>query len=598
MPQTASSSPMTAIFLDCPRCGHPLTPNPSTTGPGDALRCSRYPRCRYVQGTPIDVELRAAGAPELPGLDKEEPMPRPGAPLIEVLGGRSEDRLPAGAEGHGPNAVYQIPLDEIRKFSRQARGEPSFTEEELQPLAGSMRRHGVLQAVTLRYSPAADGTKYELIAGERRLRAARMAGLTTIPATIPDLDDGVAMEVHLLENMLRKDLNPIETARAYQSYLDETGATQAALGKVVGKTQAAISNTLRLLQLPEEIQGKIISSEMTEYNGRLLLGLKPEAADVTVNLPLSGGWTYVKGKDLPGLAPQMSGQDLQKAISVLNGEVATKAREDRQQQEMLQSLQAKAAETGMEVKVAPTRHEHPEGCDSIPRLWVQSTGQYLDHEKCSSCDRRAAVFYPNGSAPVECTDPECREAVSTELKRRKNGAEEARKEGIESNRKKVLDALEGPALRRLALYALRTAGSYDEEARTERFAELPADLDAMEIAREVARKVVLEIVKPYGGDYGTPHRLARGWVAEHCGVDREWLLGASGLSRCKRCGEVGEGWDRKDLCPVCEAAGGSAGTKPATEASPEACEVCIPANCDHPCDFVTPREDSEEDQHE
>lgn len=143
-----------------------------------------------------------------------------------------------------------------------------FDQSALQALADSVAARGVLQPVLVR--PLAGGT-YELVAGERRWRAAQLAGLETLPALVQERDDAQSLEVALIENMAREDLNPVEAARAVAALVDELGLTREEVGRRVGRTRVAISNLLRLLDLPDDALGLVESGALTEGHGRALL---------------------------------------------------------------------------------------------------------------------------------------------------------------------------------------------------------------------------------------------------------------------------------------------------------------------------------------
>jgi len=144
----------------------------------------------------------------------------------------------------------------------------SFDDTALQALAGSLRERGVLQPVLVRPVP---GGTYELVAGERRWRAAQIAGLLTIPALVRERDDAEALEAALIENMAREDLNPVEEARACAALVEELGLTRETVGLRVGRSRVAVSNLLRLLDLPDEVLALLERGELSEGHGRALL---------------------------------------------------------------------------------------------------------------------------------------------------------------------------------------------------------------------------------------------------------------------------------------------------------------------------------------
>jgi ParB family chromosome partitioning protein len=175
--------------------------------------------------------------------------------------------------GRVDDGLREIPLDLIQPNARQPRR--TFDQARLGELAESIRTRGVLQPVVVR--PLAGGS-FELVAGERRLRAAQMVDLETIPALIRDTDDWERLDVALAENMARVDLNAIEEARACAMLVDDLGLTKQEVGSRVGRSRVAISNLIRLLELPEEALELIEQGELSEGHGRALLLCKDHAA--------------------------------------------------------------------------------------------------------------------------------------------------------------------------------------------------------------------------------------------------------------------------------------------------------------------------------
>ena len=163
--------------------------------------------------------------------------------------------------------ILQIYLDDIIPNRFQPR--EVFDERALKELAISIKEHGVIQPIIVR---RVNG-KYEIIAGERRYKASALAGLTKIPAIVRDLDDKESSKVALLENLQRKNLNPIEEARTYQKILEIDQMTQEELAKTMGKSQSAVANKIRLLTLPEEIQSALLKEEISERHARGLLNV-------------------------------------------------------------------------------------------------------------------------------------------------------------------------------------------------------------------------------------------------------------------------------------------------------------------------------------
>jgi ParB family chromosome partitioning protein len=172
----------------------------------------------------------------------------------------------SGAPAVSTEDLRRVPVELIVPNPRQPRR--SFDEDALLALAGSLRERGVLQPVLVR--PVAGGT-YELVAGERRWRAAQLAGMETIPALIRDRDDAEALEAALIENMAREDLNPVEEARACAALVEELGLTRESVGLRVGRSRVAVTNLLRLLDLPDEVLALLEAGDLSEGHGRALL---------------------------------------------------------------------------------------------------------------------------------------------------------------------------------------------------------------------------------------------------------------------------------------------------------------------------------------
>lgn len=153
-----------------------------------------------------------------------------------------------------------------------------FDEAALEELTGSIREKGVLQPLLVRPYPKKEGM-FEIIAGERRYRAAQKAGLTKVPVLIRDFDDRTTLEVALIENLQREDLNPFEEAQAYERLMEEFSYTQEELSKVVGKSRSHVANMTRLLDLPDNIKRYVIRKDLTMGHARALLGA-PNSEDL------------------------------------------------------------------------------------------------------------------------------------------------------------------------------------------------------------------------------------------------------------------------------------------------------------------------------
>lgn len=175
----------------------------------------------------------------------------------------------------GSSSINEVPVFKIKANPNQPRRE--FATEALQELAESIRQIGIIQPITLRLME--DGS-YQIIAGERRWRASQMAGLTTIPAYIRTADDENMMQMALVENIQREDLNAIEIALAYQNLIERYELTQDKLAEKVGKNRATIANCLRLLKLPAQVQVALQNREMDQGHARALLGLDKPSLQV------------------------------------------------------------------------------------------------------------------------------------------------------------------------------------------------------------------------------------------------------------------------------------------------------------------------------
>ena len=192
-----------------------------------------------------------------------------------------------GDEPLEKSAYQLLPIYKVEPNPDQPRHD--FDEEELQTLADSISVHGVIQPLTVREMETG---YYQIIAGERRWRAARMANLSEIPAVIMEADDRKAMELALIENLQRQDLNPVEEAQGYQSLIEEFGLTQEEAATQVGKSRPAVANALRLLGLCPEVLERLRKGELTAGHARAILTLKTdkkqqEAAQKVVALGLS-----------------------------------------------------------------------------------------------------------------------------------------------------------------------------------------------------------------------------------------------------------------------------------------------------------------------
>jgi len=185
--------------------------------------------------------------------------------------GKGLGALIPGAESVGQERPSEVPLSHLRANPFQPR--QAMDAQELSGLVESIRRHGVLQPIVVR--PSVGG--YEVVAGERRWRAAEAAGLSSIPAIVRSLTDQEALELALVENLQREDLNPIERARAYRRLMQEFGLTQEQIADRMGKSQPSVANALRLLHLPLQVQASLEAGRISEGHARALLSVGTES---------------------------------------------------------------------------------------------------------------------------------------------------------------------------------------------------------------------------------------------------------------------------------------------------------------------------------
>ena len=182
----------------------------------------------------------------------------------------------AAMQSDAVDCVY-MPIAKVEVSLRQPR--EYFNEESLDELAESISQHGIIQPLTVRKLSSG---YYQIIAGERRWRAARIAGLDQVPVRIIDADDRTAMEIALVENLQREDLNPIEEAKGYKALMEEYGFTQEKTAERVGKSRPAITNAMRLLALPEQVLYMLEAGEISAGHGRALLSLKTEEEQLSL----------------------------------------------------------------------------------------------------------------------------------------------------------------------------------------------------------------------------------------------------------------------------------------------------------------------------
>ncbi len=225
----------------------------------------------------------------------------------------------------------EIALDRIRENPRQPR--VRMDPDALATLAASIREHGVIQPVLV--TETIDG--YQLVAGERRVRAARLAGLERIPAVVRQLADREQLELALVENLQREDLDPLESARAYQQLIGEFGFTQERLAERVGRARSSVANTLRLLELHPAVQAAVAAGTITEGHGRAIGGLPPEMQGRVLGTVVEGDLSVRQSEELvrrlreprpdsAHAAPRTPDPDLERVEEDLRRALGTKVR--------------------------------------------------------------------------------------------------------------------------------------------------------------------------------------------------------------------------------------------------------------------------------
>ena len=204
-----------------------------------------------------------------------------GKGLGALLGDTSPLSSASAAEGSG---VTMLPIAKVEAYRKQPRKQ--FDEASLQDLADSIRRHGILQPLTVRKLSSG---YYQIIAGERRWRAARMAGLSEVPVLIIEADDRKAMELAMIENLQREDLNPIEEAEGYKALMEDYGLTQEEAAERVGKSRSNVANVLRLLNLSAPVRALLAKGVLSAGHARALLPLKAAAQEKAAKAVAEGG---------------------------------------------------------------------------------------------------------------------------------------------------------------------------------------------------------------------------------------------------------------------------------------------------------------------
>mgnify|MGYP002622109137 CR=1 FL=1 len=229
-------------------------------------------------GEPVKTEAPANPPAWTQPEAKPEPKPEPAQParnVFELPTANAQPQQPAApaatprphaTQAAGEGGPRSVPIDLVQRNPGQPR--KHFDESELSELSSSIRTHGVLQPILVR--PIAGG-KYEIVAGERRWRAAQRAGLHAIPAVVRELDEVEVLEIAIVENVQRTDLNPIEEAQGFQALIDRFGRTQEDIAEAVGKSRPHIANMLRLLKLPEDLQTMVRDGRLSAGHARAIL---------------------------------------------------------------------------------------------------------------------------------------------------------------------------------------------------------------------------------------------------------------------------------------------------------------------------------------
>jgi ParB family chromosome partitioning protein len=185
---------------------------------------------------------------------------------LAALIGEMDQPAPVNSGARGVNPDRMVPIEHVSRNPKNPRR--SFDEGELQDLASSIRQHGIVQPVVVRPRGA---DQFEIIAGERRWRAAQLAGLVEIPVIVRDVDDRTALEIAIVENVQRSDLNPLEEALGYDQLIAEHGYTQNDLGEIIGKSRSHVANSLRLLKLPEPVRDMLAGGSLSAGHARALI---------------------------------------------------------------------------------------------------------------------------------------------------------------------------------------------------------------------------------------------------------------------------------------------------------------------------------------
>ena len=229
---------------------------------------------------------------------------------LGALLGDTSPLSPQSGEGGG---VTMLPIAKVESYRKQPR--KHFDDEALQDLAESIREHGIIQPLTVRKLSSG---YYQIIAGERRWRAARMAGLSEVPVLVIEADDRKAMELAMIENLQREDLNPIEEAEGYKVLMEDYNLTQEEAAERVGKSRSNVANVLRLLNLSAPVRALLAEGKLSAGHARALLGLKAAAQEKAAKAVVEGDLSVrqtealvkkLQSTDKPGKAAKTDGVD-------------------------------------------------------------------------------------------------------------------------------------------------------------------------------------------------------------------------------------------------------------------------------------------------
>lgn len=254
-------------------------------------------------------------------MNEDHSKKRLGRGLAALIGDMDRPAARDDRQPVAPAAVAdgRVPIEFVSPNPKNPRR--NFSEADLVDLAQSIREHGIVQPVLVRRRPEG---KYEIIAGERRWRAAQRAGLTEIPVLVRDVDDRTALELAIIENVQRADLNPVEEALGYQQLIDEHNYTQADLGNVIGKSRSHVANTLRLLKLPDVIHDLLVDGTLSAGHARTLVNAADPAA--LAKRIVEGGLSVRQAEAL-AQQPQSDTQKARKPSSTVEKDADTLALE-------------------------------------------------------------------------------------------------------------------------------------------------------------------------------------------------------------------------------------------------------------------------------